>query len=82
MQLVGAWLVWVADQSEAGFGEAQLATYGIRPFGSTGSCENIACTHTVVRGGELPGLADKEESVVSRVCAHAPATAVRIAPEG
>ena len=24
MQLVGAWLVWVADQSEAGFGEAQL----------------------------------------------------------
>ena len=50
MQLVGAWLVWVADQSEAGFGEAQLATYGIRPFGSTGSCENITFTHSVARG--------------------------------
>ena len=49
MQLVGAWLVWVADQSEAGFDEAQLATYGIRPFGSTGSCENITFTHSVAR---------------------------------
>ena len=44
------WLVWVADQSEAGFAEAQLATYGIRPFGSTGSCENITFTHSVARG--------------------------------
>jgi hypothetical protein len=29
---------WSADQSEAGFAEAQLAAYGIRPFGFTGSC--------------------------------------------
>ena len=55
MQLVGAWLVWVADQSEAGFGEAQLATYGIRPFGSTGSCENITFTHSVARGERVCG---------------------------
>ena len=58
MQLVGAWLVWVADQSEAGFGEAQLATYGIRPFGDTGSCENITSTrstlsHSVRQGARV-----------------------------
>ena len=50
VQLV--WLVWVADQSEAGFAEAQLATYGIRPFGDTGSCENITSTlsHSAASG--------------------------------
>ena len=58
VQLV--WLVWVADQSEAGFAEAKLATYGIvfRPFGDTGSCENITSTrstlsHSVRQGARV-----------------------------
>ena len=38
------WLVWIADQSEAGFAEAQLAAYGIRRFGSAGCCENMTFT--------------------------------------
>ena len=59
VQLV--WLVWVADQSEAGFAEAQLATYGIRPFGDTGSCENITSTlshsvRQVARVGRVLGV--------------------------
>ena len=28
----------------------QVPPYGIRPFGSTGSCENITFTHSVARG--------------------------------
>ena len=65
---MGAWLVWVADQSEAGFDEAQLATYGIRPFGSTGSCENIAVHTHSGKGWGVAWLGRQgEDSVVSRV---------------
>ena len=79
VQLV--WLVWVADQSEAGFAEAQLATYGTRPFGDTGSCENITSTlshsvQQVARVGRVLGVGGGwawlggvgRRSVVSSVC--------------
>ena len=40
---------WNADQSEAGFAEAQLAAYGFRPFGFTGSCAIAWREHAAAR---------------------------------
>ena len=40
---------WSADQSEAGFAEAQLAAYGFRPFGFTGSCAIAWREHAAAR---------------------------------
>ena len=47
---------WSADQSEAGFAEAQLAAYGIRPFGFTGSCAIAWREHAAVRVLGVVGL--------------------------
>ena len=41
---------WSADQSEAGFAEAQLAAYGFRPFGFTCSCAIAWREHTALLG--------------------------------
>ena len=46
---------WSADQSEAGFAEAQLAAYGFRPFGFTGPCAIAWREHTAARVWALLG---------------------------
>ena len=53
--------VWVADQSEAGFAEAQLAAYGIRRFEK--ACGMSFICVGGVRGCECAGLCRTEISL-------------------
>ena len=63
-------MVWGgADQSEAGFAEAQLAAYGFRPFGFTGSWQRLVSvvgrrTPRVNEGTACRGLARRGMYVV------------------
>ena len=55
LALAGVDIAVSADQSEAGFAEAQLAAYGFRPFGFTGSCAIAWREHTAARVWALLG---------------------------